>query len=88
MPAWERPYWEAWLHIEPTGWDADNLNTARISRWLAVFSGRARDASIEQFLLPPLTLGAFDPEIRAQEEQEREIKKLESILRDDLGNRT
>lgn len=87
LPAWEKPYWQAWRHIKPSGWDADNLNTARIGRWLAQFIGGNKDVDLNSFILPRLTPGAFDPELAEQEEQEREFQKLQSILRDDCGHR-
>lgn len=79
------PLWQAWDYIEPSGYRALDLQTAKLIHynWVA-HRGSEGAPSVASLISPRCDWRVFDPALREEMDAEREIQKFESILKPDL----
>ena len=81
LPANEVPLWTAWQHIEPWGWPAHNLQTARAARMnMAIHRGSENLPPLSDFMAPDIDWREFDRELKQELETERLIRNMKAIM--------
>jgi len=81
VPANEWPLWEAWQYIEPFGWQATDIQMAKLAgRIMRVWLGdKAPNPS--DLLTPERDWREFDPQLQEELETERLIRNMKSVMR-------
>ena len=82
LPASELPLWDALQHIEPWGWQAADIQGAKLARRLwSVHRGSDGLPPFSEFLTPLPDWRMFDAELKEQVESDRLVRNLKSVMR-------
>ena len=81
LPASEVGLWHAWQYIEPFGFAAQDLQTAKLSRMILTAGGSSELPPLSEFLTPDPDYREFDENLRGEMVDERMIRNLKSVMR-------
>tara|TARA_R110000868_G_scaffold111743_2_gene301434 strand:+ start:2005 stop:2328 length:324 start_codon:yes stop_codon:yes gene_type:complete len=81
LPASELGLWHAWQYIEPFGFAAQDLQTAKLSRMILAAGGATDLPPLSEFITPDPDYREFDDALRSELEDERMIRNLKSVMR-------
>ena len=81
MPASEIALWQAWQHIEPFGYSAQDMIGAKIMQMIYATSCSGEAPPLSDFMAKPPDWRAFDPELHEEMEADRLMRNMHAVMR-------